>query len=210
MRRNIPDTVRQTKGSILKAIRAKKVDFRLLAVTPILIGILMQIALLIPASRHLIHAHGGHASVMAFGILGMLLLFNSNRIIYGIAYLFHKALIEKIRDFIVVELEPAKTYNRIKLVSDDMGILFYGDKLLYLRTMNYVYELEPDYFNGTVVSASISETLKGIKIVLPVDDVSSEWIIKPLAVGKIEKTDDPDPKIPWFHSRIREWTASRG
>lgn len=193
----------------MKAIRAKRVDFRLLAVTPIIIGILMQVTLLIPATRNPINALGGYALVAVFGIAGLSLLLHSNRIIYWIAYLFHRDLILKVRDYIVVELEPAKTYNRFKLLSDDMGILFCSGNLLYLRTMNYVYELDSDYFNGTVVSASISKAFKGIKIELPVDDVSSDWIIKPIAVGKIEKTDDPDPRIPWFYSRIGEWTGSR-
>jgi hypothetical protein len=189
----------------LKATKLNRVDFRAFVVIPIIVGICMPTSLLIPGFRRMLDSLGGTTLVITFGILGFFLVFKTGKFIYLLAGIFHRSLIKNNKDFIVLELENAKTYDKFKFVADDMGILFNGDNILYLRTSEYLYELDPRIFFAPVETSKFSGLLKGLRIKLMNQGIETEWIAKPMVKGTVPNVKEGDPILAWLHSRIDLW-----
>jgi hypothetical protein len=190
----------------LRKLPAQKKDFRLIFAIPLLIVIISMGIMALPGMIDRVEKIGGPPLLIGLTLfLWMMLLFNGLNY-YLLAKIFHKELLNKIGEFIVVEIELNSSYQRFHLLPNDVGIMFYKNGNVYLRTINSVFEIEPENLIGKIVTAGPKKEYKAIHFPLEIQGEYFDWVFKPIYIGFNPLCYfNQKRKINWFFKKYRSW-----
>lgn len=184
------------------------VDFRLLAAIPAMVGWAMLLAPAILRGRLFGWVSGvvGPAGIVAWALVTIALLRYSQVTYFPLVRSRHADLVGRLDDWIVVELEDAATYDKFKLLPDDIGILYQDGAALRMRTNTRDLDITGALDPEAVASVPSNDKLKAAILHLPGGDV----VVKPVYPGWDPRMHgSPQDKIAWMRSTLDAWKTGR-
>jgi hypothetical protein len=187
----------------------KRTDFRILALPLQLLPYFMMLMLFVfkkQTSQFISTSFGPLGLLLFVGVI--ILLFRYCQLpYYLLVKIFYKDLLTHIREYIVVEIEDAKSYDKFKFMPDDIGVIFCKNKLILMKTNSAIYEISAELFTSSIVSVKSNDKLKALKIHLA--KTNEALVIKPIYSGwNFNLQGNPQKKIDWMLKLINMWAKT--
>jgi hypothetical protein len=152
-------------------------------------------------------ALGGFTALAAWPLTAFLLLMYNQRVHYLLVRVFCSDEILAVRDWIVVEIEDASTYDKFKVVPDDIGVMYPEGGRILLWTNSGRYDLTAELENGSLAFAGNRQELRSIRLSL--DPAEPDRVLKPIPTAWSPRLQmAPSARIEWFLNQVRGWNPS--
>jgi hypothetical protein len=182
------------------------VDFRLLATIPSLVGWTMILVPALMRGRFIgwLLGFAGAVGVGTWFLCAFILLRYCQLAYLPLVRLYHQDLVAQLDEWLAVELEDASTYDRFKLLPDDLGVIYMDGDTLRMRTNTRDLDITGALDPEAVANVASNEKLKAAILHLPGGDV----VAKPIYPGWDPRMHgSPQAKIAWMRSTLLRWTA---
>ena len=183
----------------------KTFDFRYIAVIPVLVGLCMM------AFPTLWNARFVDLVVRPYGVVGFFVYAGSvigilrfNRLpTHFLAKSFFQTW-KRNGKFVAVEIEPASTYDKFKLVPDDLGVIYPEGDRIFLETLGEIHDITGALKNIEWI-ATRSSPKPGLATI-SIDGSDRKIVLKPV-YNKISFKIHKELRLAseWMMSEIHSW-----
>lgn len=178
-------------------------DFRYIAVVPVFLGFaaLVSPAILVRVLPYELIVRFGLVGFLGlFGVTFLLMRFN-RLLLVPLARVFFSDSLRDGKDFVVLEIEDAATYDQPKIVSEEVGILYRKSGQLVLETLDDLIVPGDTIAQGQLTSARPGSKMSGLKVLLPGRQKPS--ILKPVYPGfSSQMQNNPDRACRWMLEKL--------